>query len=136
MDQIDFQILTLLKENSRAQWKEIGDKIHMTGQAVGNRIRRMEDDGIIEKYTVVVNELKAGNPIQAFITVIMKANNHADFQRYLKNNPYIVEAHRVSGDGCYFLKASIPAQEVLNTTLDEILKYANYRVNLSIGKIV
>ena len=136
MDQIDFQILTLLKENSRIQWKEIGDKIHMTGQAVGNRIRRMEDEGIIEKYTVVVNELKVGNSIQAFITVIMKANNHADFRTYLKNNPYIIEAHRVSGDGCYFLKASIPAQEVLTTTLDEILKYANYRVNLSIGKIV
>jgi Lrp/AsnC family leucine-responsive transcriptional regulator len=136
MDQIDYQILKILKENSRIQWKEIGDQIHMTGQAVGNRIRRMEDEGVIEKYTIMVNELKVGNTIQAFITVIMKANNHAEFQKYLKNNPYIVEAHRVSGDGCYFLKISIPSQDVLTTTLDEILKYANYRVNLSIGKII
>jgi Lrp/AsnC family transcriptional regulator, leucine-responsive regulatory protein len=136
MDQIDYQIVKLLKENSRIQWKEIGDTIHMTGQAVGNRIRRMEDEGIIEKYTIVVNELKVGNAIQAFITVIMKTNNHTAFQQYLRSNPYIVEAHRVSGDGCYFLKASIPTQEALSTTLDEILKYANYRVNLSIGKIL
>ncbi|MDA6151480.1 AsnC family transcriptional regulator, partial [Escherichia coli] len=38
IDQIDFQILRLLTENSRIQWKDLGEQIHMTGQAVGNRI--------------------------------------------------------------------------------------------------
>jgi Lrp/AsnC family leucine-responsive transcriptional regulator len=136
MDQIDFKILSLLKDNSRMQWKEIGECIHMTGQAVGNRIRRMEDEGVIEKYTIVVNELKLGKIIQAFITVFMKSTNHSEFQAYLKNNTNIVEAHRVSGEGCYFLKASLSSQEDLNIILDEILTFANYRVNLSIGKII
>jgi Lrp/AsnC family transcriptional regulator, leucine-responsive regulatory protein len=135
MDEIDFQILGLLKENSRKQWKEIGEAIHMTGQAVGNRIRRMEDEGIIEQYTIGVNELKLGKSIQAFITVFLKSNNHLDFQKYVKGNPDILEVHRISGEGCYILRASISDQPALNKTLDEILKYANYRVNISIGKI-
>ncbi len=40
IDSIDFQILQLLNKNARIQWKEIGEKIHMTGQAVGNRIKK------------------------------------------------------------------------------------------------
>jgi Lrp/AsnC family leucine-responsive transcriptional regulator len=135
VDEIDFQILKLLKENSRRQWKEIGESIHMTGQAVGNRIRRMEDEGIIEQYTITVNELKLGKSIEAFIMVFLKSNHHLEFQRYLKENPDIKEAHRISGEGCYMVRASISDQAALNHTLDEILKYANYRVNLSIGKI-
>jgi Lrp/AsnC family leucine-responsive transcriptional regulator len=135
MDEIDSQILEILKENSRKPWKEIGESIHMTGQAVGNRIRKMEEEGIIEQYTVAVNELKLGKAIQAFIMVFLKSNHHLEFQKYLKENPDIKEAHRISGEGCYMLKASISDQLALNTILDEILKFANYRVNISIGKI-
>lgn len=135
MDEIDFQILKLLKENSRRQWKEIGESIHMTGQAVGNRIRKMEDEGIIEEYTISVNELKLGKTIQAFIMVFLKSNRHLEFQKYLTENPDIKEVHRISGEGCYRIKASISDQAALNNTLDEILKYANYRINISIGKI-
>jgi Lrp/AsnC family leucine-responsive transcriptional regulator len=135
MDEIDFQILELLKNNSRKAWKEIGESIHMTGQAVGNRIRRMEEEGIIEQYTIAVNDLKLGKSIQAFITVFLKSNQHHEFQKYLKENPDIKEVHRISGEGCYIIKASISYQLALNQILDEILKYANYRVNISIGKI-
>jgi Lrp/AsnC family transcriptional regulator, leucine-responsive regulatory protein len=135
MDEIDVQILEILKENSRKSWKEIGESIHMTGQAVGNRIRRMEDEGIIEQYTISVNELKLGKSIQVFIMVFLKSNQHTEFQKYLKGNPDIKEVHRISGEGCYMIKASISDQLALNNTLDEILKFANYRVNISIGKI-
>ncbi len=135
MDDIDFQILKILKENSRKPWKEIGESIHMTGQAVGNRIRRMEEEGIIEQYTIAVDERKLGKSIQAFITVFLKSNQHLEFQKYLKGNPDIKEVHRISGEGCYIIQARLSDQLALNHTLDEILKYANYRVNISIGKI-
>jgi Lrp/AsnC family transcriptional regulator, leucine-responsive regulatory protein len=102
---------------------------------VGNRIRKMEEEGIIEEYTVAVNEFKLGKNIQALIMVFLKSNLHFEFQKYLKENPDIKEAHRISGEGCYMIKATISDQLALNHTLDEILKYANYRINISIGKI-
>lgn len=46
LDQIDLSILALLRKNSRLQWKDIGEQVHLSGQAVGNRIRRMEEQGI------------------------------------------------------------------------------------------
>jgi Lrp/AsnC family leucine-responsive transcriptional regulator len=58
-----------MTKNARIQWKEIGEKIHMTGQAVGNRIKKMEDNGIIRTYSIVIDELKMGlsfTPLSSF----------------------------------------------------------------------
>lgn len=56
LDSTDIQILKILANHSRAQWKDIGEQIYMTGQAVGNRIRKMEDEGIIKRYTINIDE--------------------------------------------------------------------------------
>lgn len=135
IDQTDLEILRWLQMNSRMQWKEIGEKVHLTGQAVAARIRKMEDLGIIEGYTVKLNPGKLGKNITALITIFMRTTDHHSFQRFLAGKEMIVKAHRVSGEGCYWLEANIANQDELNELLDEILRYGNYRLNLSIGKI-
>jgi Lrp/AsnC family leucine-responsive transcriptional regulator len=135
LDQTDMAILKLLKQNARMQWREIGELVHLTGQAVGSRIRKMEEMGIIEGYTLRLNESKLGPSILALVTVFMKTTDHAAFQRFVLGDERIIEAHRVSGEGCYSLKVSVPTQDDLNRLLDDILQYGNYRVNLSIGRI-
>lgn len=135
IDQTDFEILKLLDENSRIQWKELGQKIHMTGQAVGNRIRRLEDLGIIEQYTIAINRIKLGQIVTAFVTVFVKTVNHQEFKNFCQEVEAISEVHRTSGDGCYLLKTHFASNKELDTFLEQLLKYGNYRVNLSIGKI-
>lgn len=135
IDRTDLEILYWLQKNSRMQWKEIGEKVHLTGQAVAVRIRKLEDLGIIEGYTVKLNQDKLGNSMTALITVFMKTTDHQSFQQFLARKETVVRAHRVSGEGCYWLEAGVSGQEELNKLLDEILRYGNYRVNLSIGSI-
>ncbi|ALS80209.1 MULTISPECIES: Lrp/AsnC family transcriptional regulator [Planococcus] len=135
IDHIDFEILALLKENSRIQWKEIGQKVHMTGQAVGNRIRRLEDMGIIEQYTIAINRVKLIQPITAFITFFVETTDHKTFHDFFKAQEAISEAHRTSGDGCYLLTGHFGSNEELEMFLERLLTYGNYRINLSIGKI-
>ncbi|WP_242844959.1 Lrp/AsnC family transcriptional regulator [Clostridium cylindrosporum] len=135
IDEIDFKILNILKKNSKVKWKDIGNEIHMTGQAVGMRIKRLEEKEIIKAYTILIDELKICKCYIAFITVIMKSNNHAGFQIYIKNEPSIIEAHRISGDGCYMLKVKVESEEELNILLDDVLKHGNYRLNISISMI-
>lgn len=135
IDSTDLQILDLLKNNSRMQWKDIGKNVHMTGQAVGNRIRKMEDEGIIKAYTILVDHLKLGMQYTAFITVFMKTNEHSTFTSFITKEDSIVEAHKISGEGCYFLKVQIDSQESLHNLLNEILRFGNYRLNLSIHQI-
>ncbi|WP_173427740.1 Lrp/AsnC family transcriptional regulator [Aneurinibacillus tyrosinisolvens] len=135
IDDTDRAILEWLEKDARMQWKEIGEKVHLTGQAVAGRIRRMEEAGIIEGFTIKLNNGKIGKTLTAFITIFMKTTNHSSFQLFLKEKEEIEEAHRVSGEGCYWLKAAFGSEQELNRFLDELLLYGNYRVNLSIGQI-
>lgn len=136
LDSTDWQILRCLQADSRMQWQEIGKLVHLTGQAVSARIRRMQEEGIIQSFTVTLDHTKLGLPLLAFITVFMTSANHAAFQRFVKSQPGIEEIHRVSGEGCYWLKARMENQQQLNTLLDGILAHGNYKVNLSIDRIV
>lgn len=135
LDKIDFQILRLLSENSRIQWKDLGEQIHMTGQAVGNRIKKLEESGVIKAYSLLVDEMKLGLNFTAFIIIYMKTANHDSFIRLMNNRNEVVEVHRVSGEGCYHLKIKVNSQEQLNLFLDKILEYGNYSVHLSIQEI-
>jgi Lrp/AsnC family transcriptional regulator, leucine-responsive regulatory protein len=135
LDNIDLQILRLLSENSRIQWKDLGEQIHMTGQAVGNRIKKLEESGVIKAYTLLVDEMKLGFSYTAFVIIYMKTANHDSFIRFINDQNEVVEAHRVSGEGCYHLKVKIDLQETLNAFLDKILEFGNYKLYLSINEI-
>jgi Lrp/AsnC family leucine-responsive transcriptional regulator len=135
LDETDIQILNLLTENSRMQWREIGEEVHLTGQAVKNRISRMEKLGVIEGYTIKLNSKMQGKELTAFVTIFMKTADHGSFKKYVENNTLITEANRISGNGCYLLKVTAATQEEIVGLLDEILKYGNYQLNLSIENI-
>jgi len=135
IDETDLAIIRLLEENSRRQWKEIGAAVHLTGQAVAARVRALEEAGVITGYTASVDAAKLGKPLTAFITVFMASADHAAFHRFLEGEPSITAAHRVSGDGCYWLRADLAAHEDLNALLEKVLRHGNYRLHLSIGRI-
>ncbi|GMB02201.1 Lrp/AsnC family transcriptional regulator [Pelosinus sp. IPA-1] len=135
LDKTDWEILQCLQNNSRMQWQEIGKLVHLTGQAVAARIRRMQDLEIIESFTITLNQEKLGKPLIAFITVFMKTTNHSLFQEFVKSREEVLEAHKISGEGCYWLKAILANQQHLSALLDEILLHGNYRINLSISDI-
>lgn len=135
LDNIDFQILRLLSENSRIQWKDLGEQIHMTGQAVGNRIKKLEENGVIKAYSLIVDEMKLGLSYTAFVIIYMETADHDSFIRFINDRNEIVEAHRVSGEGCYHLKIKVNSQELLNLLLNKILDYGNYSLYLSIQEI-
>src|SRR5699024_4465257 len=113
----------------------LGKQIHMTGQAVGNRIKKLEESGVIKAYSLIVDEMKLGYSYTAFVIIYMKTANHDSFLRFIKKRKEVVEAHRVSGEGCYHLKIKVNSQDQLNLLLDIILGYGNYSVHLSIQEV-
>lgn len=135
IDHIDKQIIQQLQDNSRIQLKQIGEAVHMTGAAVTNRIRRLEDLGVIESYTVKVNERLLGNIYCVFVTVAMKDYKHTKFQSFIQEREEIKEAHRVSGEPCFILKVEVPDHDTLNRLLDDILAFGYYKINISIGQV-
>jgi len=135
LEKTDFNILDLLTKNSRMQLQEIGEEVHLTGQAVRNRINKMEKLGVIQGYTIKINPKTMGKELTAFVTIFMKTKNHESLKTYIQNNKLIVEANRISGEGCYLIKVVASTQEEIIGILDEILKYGNYKLNSAIENI-
>ncbi|GGA28244.1 Lrp/AsnC family transcriptional regulator [Paenibacillus physcomitrellae] len=136
LDEVDLQILQCLLENALSSNKEIGERVHLTGQAVGARVRKLRDMGVIEGYTLRWNPDKLGQRVLAFITVYMNTNTaHEAFRRFAEASHEIVEMHRISGEGCYWLRARAAGIVELNRLLEELLKFGNYKLALSLEKV-
>lgn len=136
LDETDHRILRYLLEDATRTHKEIGEKVHMTGQAVGARIRRMQDAGLIEGYTIRWNPEKMGLAVHAFVTIFLNsASAHSSFHEFAQGHSLVEETHRVSGEGCYWMRVRAGDQAELNGFLDELLAFGNYKLSLAIGQI-
>ncbi|MFD0695694.1 Lrp/AsnC family transcriptional regulator [Paenibacillus sp. GCM10027628] len=136
IDEIDLRILACLLEDATRPHKVIGELVHLTGQAVGARVRKMQDIRLIEGYTLRWNPDKIGQNVHAFITVFMNSNTaHQSFQSFVQQNEQIVEMHRVSGEGCYWMRVRVGSSQELGNLLDQLLRFGNYRISLSIGQV-
>lgn len=132
LDNTDRYILEELSKNSRIKMKELGEKIHMTGQATSIRIAKLEDSGIIEGYTIKVNYAKLGYPIHVMLNIFhTKTQNHKPYIDFVeKQNKYIIHNYKISGDGCYILECRFPSNETLNEFLVRLNKYVNYKITV------
>lgn len=136
LNETDLQILRILLEDASLSFKDIGRLVHLTGQAVGARVRRLQDLGVIEGYTLRWNPERIGLAVHAFITVFMASGaTHSKFLRFVAENGSIAEAHRVGGEGCYLLRVQVGTQAALNELLDSLLAFGNYKLSLSIERL-
>lgn len=135
LDSTDMRILDELSKNSRITMKELGEKVHLTGQAASARVAKLEDNGVIEGYTIKVNSGKLGYVIHALITIMTQSTYHQPYLSFIKTQEtYIINNYKVSGDGCYILECKFPSTEVLDTFLTDLNNHANYKLSIIINK--
>lgn len=135
LDHTDMRILDELSKNSRITMKELGEKVHMTGQATSDRVAKLEDNGVIEGYTIQVNQAKLGHVIHTFITIITQNTYHQPYLSFIKaREQYVLQNYKISGDGCYLLECKFPSHEVLDEFLEDLNEHTNYKLSIVINK--
>lgn len=108
MDKTDQRILKILKENAKISLKEIGSIVHKSGQAVGIRIKKLEDQQTIKNYTINIHY-----PYNQFITIFMDSNNFTEFENFIEQDlEHISEFYKISGEGCYIIKSHFDLTEL------------------------
>nr|BBH87435.1 HTH-type transcriptional regulator LrpA [Thermosporothrix sp. COM3] len=135
LDAVDKAILRELRENSRLSIRKLAEKVHMTAPAVNERVRRLEEQGIITRYTIQIDrsKLASAGQMMAFVQVMVESSDHRSFLRFAQNCAEIIEYYRIAGDACYLLKIQAPDTTALDEFLDRLLRYGNYRLNLVIS---
>ncbi|MFD9532133.1 Lrp/AsnC family transcriptional regulator [Streptomyces sp. NPDC060010] len=105
-DTTDWRILAALQENGRAGFAELARAVSMSASAVTERVRRLEEAGVITGYTAVVDPEKLGKPVLALVRLRYPHGNYKPFNDLLEATPDILEAHHVTGDDCFVLKVA------------------------------
>ena len=114
MDNIDLQILGILKDNARMKASAIASIVNLSVSAVTERIRKLEASGVIEKYTLMVNQKKIGNDVSAVIEVAIEHPRYIDsFISLVEAIPNIISCYCVTGDYDFILKVIIDSSEGL-----------------------
>lgn len=128
-DKTSQAILRELRQNARISWQDLGRAVHLSGQAVAERVRQMEDSGIFDGYT-----LREKRP-RHFIGVSMHHTRFDEFENWLCGNPKVESVEKTSGDICYHIVYIEEDFSKLEVFLNEVLLHGSYRLNSSIRRI-
>ncbi|MFF5584942.1 Lrp/AsnC family transcriptional regulator [Streptomyces hygroscopicus] len=105
-DAIDWRILDVLQREGRASFADLARSVSMSASAVTERVRRLEEAGIISGYAAVVDPEKVGLTIMAFVRLRYPNSNYKPFHDLVEEMPEILEAHHVTGDDCFIIKVA------------------------------
>ncbi|BDM70532.1 transcriptional regulator [Streptomyces nigrescens] len=105
-DATDWRILDVLQRNGRAGYAELARAVNMSASAVTERVRRLEEAGVISGYAAVVAPERIGLPVLAFVRLRYPNGNYKPFHDLLETTPEILEAHHVTGDDCFVIKVA------------------------------
>lgn len=110
LDEIDRKILAELQQDAELSLDEIARRVGSSKTPVWNRIRRMKEDGVITRQTVILDPEALGYEA-CFFVLIRTSEHEADWQRKfleaLRSRPEVLEAHRLAGDIDYILKVRV-----------------------------
>jgi Lrp/AsnC family leucine-responsive transcriptional regulator len=123
LNQIDYKILDLLQKDARATQSEIAAAVGLSQPAVAERMRKLEQEGVITGYAARVDGRQLGKDITAFIGVgIEHPKRNAEFARRILALPDVLECHHVTGSDSYLLKVVTENTETLDRLISESLR--------------
>ncbi|MEV3872764.1 Lrp/AsnC family transcriptional regulator [Streptomyces sp. NPDC049906] len=120
LDETDMRILEALQQDGRASYAELARTVSMSASAVTERVRRLEEGGVIRGYSVVVDPERLGLGILAFVRLRYPTGNYKPFHDLLATTPEILEAHHVTGEDCFVLKVLARSMLHLEATTGRI----------------
>ena len=121
LDELDRKILDLLTQNARYTYSELGERLGLSRVAIKNRMDALEERGIIEGYTVIVNPQKLGSAVSCYYELEARPDALPEILRRLEACPTVTQIYRVTGECCLHIHAVAADQEELERLMNEVL---------------
>ncbi|MDD5939152.1 MAG: Lrp/AsnC family transcriptional regulator [Lachnospiraceae bacterium] len=136
MDEIDQKIIRILAKDARTSAKEIAAQVFLSSPAVANRIRRLEEEGIITGYHAQVNYVQLGYNIKAFINLEVEPKDKKDFYPYIKKIPNVIECSCVTGDYSMLIEGVFRYTEELDHLINELQRFGRTKTLMAFSTSV
>jgi Lrp/AsnC family transcriptional regulator, leucine-responsive regulatory protein len=118
LDEIDRKILVELQDDGRVTMAELGRRVNLSAPAVGERVQRLEETGVITGYSARVDPAAIGYPLAAVVRIRPARRQLHKVPEVARATPEVVECHRVTGEDCYIARLHLRSIDDLEGILD------------------
>lgn len=136
MDRINWAILEELQRNARLSFSEIGRKVGLSSPAVAERVKKMEDSGIIKGYQANVSHQKTGYQLRAIINLRAFTGRLKAFLETVKNFEEIVNCYRITGNENIIMEVVLRDQVHLEKLIDKLITYGETRTHIILSDVI
>jgi len=124
IDRIDAALLVALAANARISNAELARLVALSAPSVSERIKRLEEAGVIEGYTAKINPEALGLPLSAWLRIRPIPGQLGKVTEILQGLPEIVACDRVTGEDCFLARAHVKSVKDLERLIDQVIPYA------------
>lgn len=136
MDAINWKILNFLQQNARLSNAEIGRKVGLSSPAVAERIKKMEDFGVIEGFTTKVSYVKTGYQLKAIITLKAFMGRLKPFLSKVTEYEEVLNCYRVTGNENIVMEVVLENQSHLQSFIDRLITYGEVKTHIILSNVV
>jgi Lrp/AsnC family leucine-responsive transcriptional regulator len=123
IDDIDRKVLKELQEDARISYAELGRRVGLTTPAVIERVRKLEDAGVITGYRAEIDPAKVGLPIIAFVRMSITGVDYSHIIEVAEESEEVLECHRGTGGDSFIMKVAVSSVEHLQQIIDKLTPY-------------
>lgn len=132
---IDLKIVELLKENSKSSFTEISKKVFLSPSSVRERVKKLEDSGIIKGYSLDIDRPLLGYTIEVFILLKVFTGKLQFAITELQSYPEIQEAHRITGPQNFHIRVALRDQLHLQKFIDRLITFGEPTTHLILSDL-
>lgn len=136
IDDINWKILNRLQSNARESFANIGRSVGLTAPAVGERVKKMEDMGIIEGYHAKISHSGTGHQLKAIITLRAFMGKLKPFLAMVENFNEVVNCYRITGNENIVMEVILKDQFHLEKFIDKLIQYGETRTNIVLSQVI
>ena len=136
LDPLGWKLLKDLQADARISFAQLGRRVGLSTPAVAERVRRMEDEGIIRAYRAEIDPARVGLPITAFIRMSIVGNVLAKLTECVHGMPEIIECSRGTGEDSFILKVNAVSVEHLKDVIDRLTPFGTTSTSLVLESLI
>ncbi|RUM49243.1 MAG: Lrp/AsnC family transcriptional regulator [Marinomonas sp.] len=121
MDKINWKLLKALEENARLSYSELAKLVHLSAPAVAERIKKLEEQGVITGYRATINLEKAGIPITALVECEVYRTQERAFKELVLSLDEVVDCYNITGPSAFILRVAVSSMSRLDVLLERLI---------------
>jgi Lrp/AsnC family leucine-responsive transcriptional regulator len=136
IDEKDWILLSLLQKNARLSFAELGRKSGLSAPAAAERLRRLEESGMITGYHAAVPPVEMGLDLGAFVEVQVRRADYPRVHKAVERLQWVLECHHVSGRGSFLVKVAVPNVAGLDLLIGHLSQFGETMTSLIMSTVV